>query len=171
MRVIRDFLYFLNSLVVMVGSLWVLFNIDVVRPILNLDNSAIWFTIAVWVVFVCGLLAIFLYIVKGAAVKSIVRTNDMGQLKINLKAIEDIAQAEIKRLSGIKVIKTPVNLAEKGVSVEIKVGVSVDENVPDLALLIQRRVKEAIEKTTEVPVVDVKVVISDIFSPVKSRVE
>lgn len=171
MKVVRDFLFFLNSLVVTVISLWILFNIDVVRPILNIDTSAIWFTIAIWIVFVCGLLAIFMYIIRGATVKSIVRTNDMGQLKINLKAIEDIAQSEIKRLSGIKVVKTPVSLADKGVSVEIKVGVAVDENVPDLALLIQRRVKETIEKTTEVPVVNVKVIISDIFSPVKSRVE
>ena len=171
MRGFRNFICFINSLILTLASLWLLFNIDGLKTFVNAGDNSFWLIMFVWIVFFLGLLAIFMFIIKGSSTKGIVRSNEMGKLKINLKALEDMAEAEVKRIAGLKVIKTPVTLADNGVKIEIKVGVAVDERIPDLALIIQRNVKEAIEKSTEIPVVDVKVIIGDIFVPTKARVE
>ncbi|HOV26554.1 MAG TPA: alkaline shock response membrane anchor protein AmaP [Pseudobacteroides sp.] len=104
--------------------------------------------------------------------RTISKKTDIGEIKVSLNTIENIALAATKRLSGIKEAKAYVYKETEGVIVVIKAVVLSDVNIPILSEDIQVKVKKTVEDTSGINVVEVKVIVDNIFIGYnKNRVE
>ncbi|HAA42834.1 MAG TPA: alkaline shock response membrane anchor protein AmaP [Ruminiclostridium sp.] len=103
--------------------------------------------------------------------KSITRFNKIGEVKISLNTIENIALAASRRNNGVRDSKAYVKRTGENVSVHIRVVVMPDINIPALLEDIQKRVKKSVEETSGILVDDVKVFVENIYTGYRSRVE
>jgi len=139
--------------------------------ILSNVQTRFYWLIGAWVLFVIAFVTLVAFSIRIGGFRGVSRRNEIGEFKISIHAIENIALAEARRISGLKVLKTPVQKMDKGVYVTVKASAMMDENIPELSQAIQDRVKLAIENSTQIKVIEVRVLISDIFVPNKPRVE
>lgn len=103
--------------------------------------------------------------------KAVSKHTNIGEVKISLGAIESIALTAAKKLSGVKETKAYVYKSYDSVSVLIKTVVMADINIPALSEDIQVRVKKSIEDSSGIIVSDVKVIVENIYTGYKARVE
>ncbi|KNY26771.1 alkaline shock response membrane anchor protein AmaP [Pseudobacteroides cellulosolvens] len=104
--------------------------------------------------------------------RTISKKTEIGEIKVSLNSIESIALAATKRLSGIKEAKAYVYKGMEGVTVVIKAVVLSDVNIPILSEDIQVKVKKTVEDTSGIRVIEVKVIVDNIFVGYnKNRVE
>ncbi|MFA6308504.1 MAG: alkaline shock response membrane anchor protein AmaP [Clostridia bacterium] len=103
--------------------------------------------------------------------KAISKFSNIGEIKISLTSIENIALAAAKRLNGVKESKAVVNKTNEGVSIVIKTLIVSDMNIPELSEDIQAKVKSLVEQTTGIKVNEVKVIVENIHTGFKTRVE
>ncbi len=104
--------------------------------------------------------------------RTISKKTEIGEIKVSLNSIESIALAATKRLSGIKEAKANVYKGMEGVTVVIKAVVLSDVNIPILSEDIQVKVKKTVEDTSGIRVIEVKVIVDNIFVGYnKNRVE
>ncbi len=103
--------------------------------------------------------------------KFISKANNVGEIRISLNTIENIALAASKKLSGVKETKAYVSKVGDDVSIYIKSVVLSDIHIPTLSEELQNKVKKAVEETSGINVTDVKVSVENIYTGYKSRVE
>ncbi len=105
--------------------------------------------------------------------KAVSKHTNIGEIRISLNSIENIAINASKKAGGVKESKTLVKKAEDGVEIEVRVIVMPDLSIPAISEDVQGRVKKAVEDAAGIPVKNVKVLVDSIFSGVtyKARVE
>jgi len=105
--------------------------------------------------------------------KAVSKYTNIGEIKISLNSLENIALNTARRLTGIKESKAYVFRTGDSVSIDIKVVVMPDINIPALSEEIQSRVKKAVEESSGISVAGVRVLVENIFSGnlYKARVE
>lgn len=103
--------------------------------------------------------------------KAVSKHTNIGEVKISLNSIENIALSASRRLNGVKDTKAYIYKRDSGVSVMIKAVVLADINIPALSEDIQVKVKKSIEESTGILVEEVKVIVENIYTGYKSRVE
>ena len=164
------------SLVLMVATLnkEIFVNITsfLERNVLNNKASVILLFIVELVFFGLSLMFLLSGVRSERNRKSISKFNKVGEIKISLNTIENIALATSRRNNGVKESKAYVKrVGGENVSVHIKIVVMPDINTPALLEDIQFRVKKSIEETSGVLVNDVKVFVENIYAGYRSRVE
>lgn len=103
--------------------------------------------------------------------KSISKANNIGEIRISLNTIENIALSASRKLNGIKETKAYVSKLGEDVSIYIKAVVLADIHIPTLSEELQIKVKKAVEETSGINVTDVKVSVENLYTGYKSRVE
>ncbi len=94
----------------------------------------------------------------------------LGQIRVSLRAVEDMVDKEVARMDGIKEVKSRMVAVSQGVGIQLRASVTPDVNVPDISAEIQNRVKEKVFEVTGLNVSTIKVSIDNI-SMKKPRVE
>jgi uncharacterized alkaline shock family protein YloU len=103
--------------------------------------------------------------------KAVSKHTNIGEIKISLNSLENIALTASRRLSGVKDTKAYIYKRDGNVSIVIKAVVLADINIPLLSEDIQVKVKKSVEESTGIVVEEVKVVVENIYTGYKSRVE
>ncbi|MCR4434266.1 MAG: alkaline shock response membrane anchor protein AmaP [Clostridiales bacterium] len=103
--------------------------------------------------------------------KFISKHTNIGEIKISLNSIENIALTASKRLNGVRETKAYVNKLAEGISILVKIVVLPDINIPVLSEDIQQKVKKAVEESSGIQVNEVSVVVENLYAGYKSRVE
>lgn len=105
--------------------------------------------------------------------KAVSKHTNIGEIKITLNTIENIALTTSRRLSGVRDSKAYVNKVDDNVEIIISAVVLPDINIPALSQEMQSRVKKSVEECSGIGVNNVKVMIENIYSGAtyKSRVE
>jgi uncharacterized alkaline shock family protein YloU len=105
--------------------------------------------------------------------KAVSKHTNIGEIRISLNSIENIASNASKRSNGIKESKTLVKKAEDGVDIEVRVVVMPDISIPVISEEVQGRVKKSVEDASGIAVRNVRVIVDSIYSGVtyKPRVE
>lgn len=103
--------------------------------------------------------------------KSISKSSNIGEIRISLNTIENIALSASRRINGIKESKAYVSKLGEDVSIYIKAVVLAETHIPTLSEELQVKVKKAVEDTSGINVADVKVSVENIYTGYKSRVE
>lgn len=105
--------------------------------------------------------------------KAVSKHTNIGEIKITLNTIENIALNASKRLSGVRDTKAYVHRVEDSVAIIVNAVVMPDVNIPELSQDIQLRVKKSVEDSAGINVHNVKVLIENIYTGTvyKARVE
>jgi|GEM_PF-189803 uncharacterized alkaline shock family protein YloU len=105
--------------------------------------------------------------------KAVSKHTNIGEIKISLNSIENIAINASKRANGIKETKTLVKKADDGVEIEVRIIVMPDLSIPVISEEVQGRVKKAVEEASGIAVKQVRVVVDSIYTGIttKPRVE
>jgi uncharacterized alkaline shock family protein YloU len=105
--------------------------------------------------------------------KAVSKHTNIGEVKISLNSIENIALNASKKANGVKEAKTLVRKQDDNVSITARIVVMPDLSIPAISEDVQMRVKKSVEESSGINVRDVKVIVDSIYSGVtyKSRVE
>ncbi|MCX7747501.1 MAG: alkaline shock response membrane anchor protein AmaP [Clostridia bacterium] len=103
--------------------------------------------------------------------RAVSKVTNIGEVLISLDTIENIALTASRRLNGVRESKADVVKFDDSVSIFIKTVVMPDVNIPILLEDIQVKVKKSVEESAGVRVNEVKVMVSNIYTGYKSRVE
>lgn len=137
-------------------------------------NGAVIITVTVEAIFfVLSLLFLFSGFRNDKDKKSVSKHTNIGEIKISLNSIENIALTTAKRSSGVRDTKAYVSKVGEGVSISIKTVVLPDINIPALSEDLQQKVKKSVEDSSGISVNDVAVIVENIAAPaaLKARVE
>lgn len=140
-------------------------------------EGATGYRIAVFVIalvfFALSLMFLFSGIRSNKDKKGVSKHTNIGEIRISLNSIENIAFNASKKAGGVKESKTTVKKDEDGVAIEVRIIVMPDLSIPTISEEIQSRVKKAVEDAAGIIVKQVKVVVESIYSGVtyKARVE
>ena len=138
----------------------------------NRTTSLIFFLVAL-LLFILSLVFIVSMIRIRKTGRSIVRKTELGETLISLAAIENIGQATVKKIPSVRESHTSchrIGDSDK-VAMTLRVVVLSDASMPALSEEIQHKVKKAVEDTTGIAVQDIRVLIDNIHSVMKARVE
>ncbi|NLK86996.1 MAG: alkaline shock response membrane anchor protein AmaP [Clostridiaceae bacterium] len=110
---------------------------------------------------------------SGKDKKAVSKHTNIGEIRISLNSIENIAINACKRSNGIKESKTLVKKADDGVDIEVRVVVMPDISIPVISEEVQGCVKKSVEDASGITVRNVRVIVDSIYSGVtyKPRVE
>ena len=105
--------------------------------------------------------------------KAVSKHTNIGEIRISLNSIENIALNASKKVGGVRECKTIVKKMEEGVSVEARIVVMPDLSIPVISEEVQSRVKKAVEDASGITVKQVGVIVDSIYSNItyKARVE
>lgn len=103
--------------------------------------------------------------------KAVSKHTNIGEIKISLNSVESIALAASKKINGVRDTRAYVYKQNDNVSIVIKAIVLADINIPALSEDIQVKVKNSVEESSGITVSDVKVVVENIYTGYRSRVE
>lgn len=118
----------------------------------------------------------FLYIAlrrSSASAPSIDQRTEIGDVRISIETVENLALKAASRHRGVKDLRARVRIAESGIDIMIRAVVDGESAIPALSEEIQRTVKEHVEDITGIPVSNVAVYVANIIQSqsFKSRVE
>lgn len=109
---------------------------------------------------------------SGKDKKAIRKQTNIGLIKISHMALETIALNSVRKFGAVREAKAYVfNANIDSVSIVVKAVVMSEVNIPALSEDMQVKIKRSIEESAGVTVNDVKVIIENIYSTYKARVE
>lgn len=105
--------------------------------------------------------------------KAVSKHTNVGEIRISLNSIENIALNTVKKFQGIRDTKAKVYKLEDAVAVIVNAVVMPDVNIPAMSQDVQTRVKRSVEESAGIEVKEVKVLIDGIYTGnvYKARVE
>lgn len=103
--------------------------------------------------------------------REISSVTDAGEIIISLNTIETISVNVSRKFTGVREVKTNARLNGEFVNITIKMVVLTDINVPELSAEIQSKVKKTIEETVGIKVGTVKIIVDNVQTAYKGRVE
>lgn len=96
--------------------------------------------------------------------KAVSKHTNIGEIKISLNTIENIALGASRRSNGIKDTKASVEKHDDSVKIAIRAVVMPDINIPAISEDIQNKVKKSVEESSGISVSGVNVIVDDIHS-------
>ncbi len=117
------------------------------------------------VVLVLFSLMLFIMSIRtGKPKRSVGRRTSIGEIRISLNAVLSISLTTVRRMPGVKEVRATVDQKNDNVTVNIRLVVFPDINIPALSEDIQVKVKKAVEDSTGILVDEVRVSVDNIFS-------
>ncbi|CCQ96001.1 conserved hypothetical protein [[Clostridium] ultunense Esp] len=98
----------------------------------------------------------------------LVQRTDYGEINISSETIVGLVETVSNKFTGIKNITTKVDIVEGQIFVNLKGEVYPEIDIPETTKGLQNKVKEHIENCTGVNVNEVKVIISNITTPIRN---
>jgi uncharacterized alkaline shock family protein YloU len=141
------------------------------HDVLESKNASIAMFLIALVFFGISILFLFSGYGNNKEKKGVSKFTNIGEIKISLNSIENIALAASRKLIGVKETKANVIQSSGSVSIIIKAVVLPDINIPTLSEDIQVKVKSSVEESAGIKVHEVKVMVENIYTGYKARVE
>ncbi|GAB2692939.1 alkaline shock response membrane anchor protein AmaP [Paenibacillus thermoaerophilus] len=104
---------------------------------------------------------------------SIDQRTDVGDIRISLDTVENLALKAASRQRGLKDLKARISVSESGIDIVIRTLVDGETSIPELTEETQRAVKQHVEDITGIPVSSVGVYVANVVpsQTFRSRVE
>ena len=99
---------------------------------------------------------------SGRKIHSITIYNQNGEVNIAFQAVENMALRVAREINGIRETTTKVQLTEMGLTIELRVKVLPDLQIPNLSSELQDKVREYVEDKTGTSVNEVRVTVENI---------
>ena len=123
--------------------------------------------------FILSLMFLFSGMKSNKDKKAVSKHTNIGEVRISLNSIENIALNASRKANGVRDTKAYVKRLEDSVAVSIKMVVMPDMNIPAISDDVQERVKKSVEESSGINVKEVKIIVDSIYSGTlsKTRVE
>ncbi len=174
----RAFLLVYTLLFTIVSFLMILISIGWRRPLdLVSDSLAAPFgRLSVGLLFaflfLIGIRLLLLSLNRSSDQQALVQETGHGKVKVSLVAVENLVKKTVRQKKGIKDVKAIVRAPEgKGVQIQIRIVISPEVSVPDLTTELQQTIKDYVMEVVGIEVSEVTIVIDNIATENKSRVE
>lgn len=102
---------------------------------------------------------------------AITHHGELGDVRISATAIKNLAQRAAQSVRGVSNAKVRVDLGEAGLTIHAEVTTAQDGNIPAVTALLQDTLKRNVEASTGVNVISVKVLVVEMASVSKVRVQ
>lgn len=104
--------------------------------------------------------------------KAVSKHTNIGEVRISLISIENIALNASRKINGVKETKALIKKIDDSVAIIIRMIVMPDMNIPEISSELQSQVKSSVEDNAGIEVKDVKIIVESIYSPtVKTRTD
>lgn len=123
---------------------------------------------------VLGLLAAYMFAMgfrRPRSYESIQYTTPLGEVRISVRAIEDLAFRAARKIKGVREAEVMVKHTPTGVTLYTEIGVNPDVSIPEVTNEIRSRLESYVRETAGVTVSAVDVTVKRISADVRSRVE
>ena len=108
---------------------------------------------------------------KKGVVNTLIQDTAMGQVRISLEALEGLVKRVSYQVKGVREVKPYILVEPNGVKVLIRTVVSPDISIPEMTNEIQSGVKDYLSEVAGISVHSVKILVENISSELKARVE
>lgn len=178
LKAFSKFLVVLFSLLLAAISLTTLFVALGWTTPLNYLNSAFstennrWIIgISSVIVFIGILNLIFVNLLSHPETQTRVDTNEIGEISITLPAVETLVKKAAFQIRGVREVKPLIKCTPSGIAVLIRVVMQPGIVIPNVGQELQNSVKDYLEQTAGLRVVEVKVLITNVSQESKGRVD
>lgn len=120
--------------------------------------------IAAFVFFILSLAFLFSGVRTNKDKKAVSKHTNIGEIRISLNSIENIALTASRRVNGVRDTKAYVKRIEDTVDITVRIVVMPDTGIPAISMEIQDRVKRTVEENAGIAVESVKVLVDSIYS-------
>jgi uncharacterized alkaline shock family protein YloU len=131
-----------------------------------------------WLVGLSGAILIFLGLVlffdnmkASPAPEGVVRELKLGRVVTTVQALESVVHKAVRQVRGVREVKPLIRIDGAGLTVILNIVLSSDVKVSEIAEQIQENVKNQVNETVGVEVLEVRVKIDNIGYDATARVE
>lgn len=103
--------------------------------------------------------------------QSLVQTNELGQTKISLQAIENIVLRAARQIKGVREVKPRIKITAEGVNISLQTMLLPDFPVPSVATELQQTVVQQLQQLAGLTVLHTDIIVDNLAPEVKTRVE
>lgn len=126
------------------------------------QNRIITGSVAV-LIFVLVLLLQFMCLKRNTEQNTVdIEAGNLGKISITISAVKLIIMKAIREVQGIKEVKPYVKNIEGGLLVNLHMMVNPGQNVPEMVIATQEKVKDYLENIGGLQVAEIKVLVDDI---------
>lgn len=133
-----------SGLAVLIGVGWER-PADAVRASLGTLNGRLSIGAVGLIFFVSSVRLLILAFRRGQPGQSVLHETDLGEVRISLDAIENLVQRVARQCKGVRDVRPQVGLDADGIHGTLRVWVSPDVSVPDVARELQDEIGEAVQ--------------------------
>lgn len=101
----------------------------------------------------------------------IIKSSDLGEIKISMDTFVSLSLTAIKQLKGVRDVKVMISIVEYNLIISVSLSILPDLNIPNIVSEVQSKIKSYVENITDVSVQEVKVSVDNIAVTSISRVE
>lgn len=183
-KVVDKLLLLLYSVVIGIVAIWMLcvgfglISLELMQDwVINLyghDAYQITWTVVAGVLLLFSLRFLIVSLQRSSSsTGSIDQRTDIGDIRISIETIENLALKAAARQRGVKDLRARVRATDAGIEIMLRTIVDGESSIPALTEEIQRTVKDSVEEITGIPVINVAVFIANVVQSgtFKSRVE
>ncbi|WP_236908761.1 alkaline shock response membrane anchor protein AmaP [Clostridium sp. Cult3] len=98
----------------------------------------------------------------------LIQRTDHGEINISSNTIVGLVESVAEHFTGVRDIKTKVEILEGQIFIDLKGQVSPEINIPETTEELQLKVKEHVENCTGVNVSEIKVLITNVTAPIRN---
>ena len=98
----------------------------------------------------------------------IIQRTDHGEINISQDTIIGLAQSVADKFTGVRNVRTNVNIFEGQLFIDLRGEVTPEINIPETTQELQNKVKEHVESCTGVNVNEVRIIITNVTAPVRN---
>lgn len=98
----------------------------------------------------------------------LIQRTEYGEINISSETIVGLVESVSDKFSGVKNVKTKVDILESQIYIYLKGEVFPEINITETTKELQAKVKDHVENCTGVSVNDIKVVISNVTAPIRN---
>ncbi len=177
MKLFNRFLAVIFSLILIIISLMSLFMalgwtipLDYLNQAFVSDNNRWMIGITSAIVIICALYLMFSILFRSTVTQTRIANNDYGEVSITIPAVEVLVKKAAFQIKGVREVKPLIRCTPEGIAVFIKTGMLPETVIPQSAQDLQTTVKDYLEQTAGLQVVEIKVLITHVSQETKSRV-
>ncbi|MBT9152092.1 MAG: hypothetical protein DDT35_00304 [Firmicutes bacterium] len=102
---------------------------------------------------------------------AITHQGELGDVRIAVSAVRNLALRTAQNVRGVHHTKAKVQLSDEGLLISLEVSVGQASHIPTLTSVLQEEVKQNLESSTGVKVLGVKVLVVEMSSSQKHRLQ
>ena len=177
MRLLDRIVLIIYSLVLSLISIVIIMMGFHILPEYYIKNFAYLFRTYRYIIGIIGIVFLILSIrvmlsgMRGeSSGRSISRQTQLGEVRISVITLQNIAERAVKGIEGVKEVKSRALLNNDGAVMKINLVVA-NIKLPELVVEVQKLVKNEVESVTGINVAEVKVYIDNVTVNMKTRVE